>query len=100
MSWFGFYAAKGFVDLVKGELAPAGERGDPYLHPDERARQRAHALLAADASIDASDVEVRVLSGVLRLSGRVPDVRTRVRVNTLCKDLAGVTRIEDELTVA
>lgn len=100
MSWFGFFAAKGFSDLVEGELAPTGERGDPYLHPDERARQRANELLAAETSIDASSVEVRVQSGVLRLSGRVPDERTRVQVHALCRGLAGVTRIEDELTVA
>ncbi|HEX5659673.1 MAG TPA: BON domain-containing protein [Polyangiales bacterium] len=100
MTWFGFYAAKGFVDLVKGELAPSGQRGESYLHPDERARQRANALLAADTSIDATNVEVRVLSGVLRLSGRVPDESARARVNAHCKGLSGVTRIEDELTVA
>lgn len=100
MSWFGFYAAKGFVDLVNGELAPTGERGDSYLHPDERARQRVRALLDADTSLDASHVEVRVLSGVLQLSGSVPDDAARVRVNTLCQGIGGVTRIEDELTVA
>ncbi len=100
MTWLGYHAARGFVDLVKGELAPAGERDEAYLHPDERARQRAHALLAADTSIDASKVEVVVLSGVLRLSGCVPDEHARVRVHTLCKDLAGVTRIEDELTIS
>lgn len=99
MSWFEFYAAKGFVDLVNGEVAPARERGEPYLHSDERARQHACALLAADTSIDASNVEVRVLSGVLNLSGSVPDDPTRVRINTLCKDIAGVKGIEDELTV-
>ncbi len=100
MTWFGYHAAKGFVDLVNGELAPAGERGETYLHPDERARQRACALLAADTSIDASNVEVLVLSGVLRLSGSVPDDHARARVNTLCKDITGVTRIEDELTIS
>jgi hypothetical protein len=98
MSWFGIYAAKGIRDLVQGELAPSSERGEPYLLPDERARQSACARLAG-AGLDVSHVEVRVLSGVLQLTGRVPNEATRVRVGELCEGLTGVSRIENELAV-
>jgi osmotically-inducible protein OsmY len=99
MSWLGFYAAKGFSDLVSSELEPSAQRGEPYLLPDERARQAACARLGAEADLDASRVEVRVLSGVLRLSGIVPDEVTRTRAEQLCQGLAGVASVENELTV-
>jgi osmotically-inducible protein OsmY len=99
MSWFGYYAAKGFSDLVKGELSSTERGGEPYLLPDERMRQSACARLAAEPSLDCSGLEVRVLSGVLHLSGHVPDESTRARVASLCEETPGVTGFENALTV-
>ena len=99
MGWLGYHIARGFSDLVQGELAPGRERGEDYLLPDEQARQRACAQLEADASVDARNVTVTVLSGVLKLSGSVPDAPTRARAEQLCTGIRGVTEIENALVV-
>ena len=99
MSWLGYFAAKGFTDLVKSELAPSSKRGEDYLLPDEQARQRAVARLAEDERVQADDVEVRVLSGQLVLSGSVADEAAKARVEQLCTGIAGVTSVENRLRV-
>ena len=99
MSWLGYYVARGLSDLVQREMAPSGTREDGYILPDEHARQRAVARLAEDEGLDASDVEVRVLSGKLILSGRVSDASAKARVEQLCTGIAGVTGIENALLV-
>jgi osmotically-inducible protein OsmY len=99
MSWLGYYAAKGLSDLAESELAPSKARGEDYLLPDEQARQRAVARLAEDAQVQAGNVEVRVLSGKLVLSGSVPDDATKTRVEQLCTGIAGVTSVENALRV-
>lgn len=67
--------------------------------PDERARQGAVARLAEDPRIEASGSEVIVLSGVLRLSGRVPNETMRTQAAELCAAIAGVTSVENELSL-
>ncbi|MET0342213.1 MAG: BON domain-containing protein [Polyangiales bacterium] len=99
MGWLGYHGVRAFSDLVKGELAPTQPRGDDYLLPDERARQRACAALAADAAIDTARVEVRVLSGVLELRGSVPDSATKARVEQLCTGLPGVASVANDLSI-
>jgi osmotically-inducible protein OsmY len=99
MSWLGYHIARGFGDLVQRELAAPGDRGDDYILPDERARQRACAGLAADPDIDAGDIEVRVLSGALRLSGTVPAEPMKARAAQLCATIPGVESVDDALTV-
>jgi osmotically-inducible protein OsmY len=99
MSWLGYHVARGFRDLVQRELAPSKQPGEDYILPDERARQRACAQLAADASVDASEVEVTVLSGALKLSGSVPNAATKERAAQLCTGIPGVTSIENALLV-
>ena len=98
MDWLGYYAARGLTDLVKDELR-SPERGESYLLPDERARQSAWARLAADADIEASRIEVRVLSGELTLLGTVPTESMKARAAELCSGLAAVTRVVNELHV-
>ena len=100
--WLGYAAGKAAGDLVRDEHAPRDERrgGEDYIFPDERARQEACARLASSPDVDASDVEVRVLSGELILRGSVRDVPTKARVEALCTNIQGVTKVRSELEVA
>ena len=100
MSWIGYHVVRGFADLVQRELAPSGEHAEDYLLPDERARQSAVAALAAEPSLDARHIDVRVLSGALTLSGNVPDEPMRRCAEVVCKRIQGVTCIENLLTVS
>lgn len=99
MSWVGYHIARAFGDLVQRELASPDDRGDEYILPDERARQAVVAKLAADPAIDPSRVDVSVLSGVLRLSGRVPDESMKARAAQHCAGIPGVDSVENALTV-
>lgn len=99
MSWLGYHIARTFGDLVQRELASPGDRGDDYILPDERARQRACAELAADPNIDAEHIDVSVLSGALRLSGSVPAEPMKARAAQLCAGIPGVQSVENALTV-
>lgn len=100
--WLGYAAGKAVGDLVRDELAQRDERrgGEDYILPDERARQEVCARLASSPDVDATDVEVRVLSGELILRGSVRDATMKARVEALCTNVAGVTKVRSELEVA
>ena|SRR5688572_16103856 len=95
--WLGYAAGK----FVRDELAGRDERrgGESYILPDERARQEACARLASSPDVDVSHVEVNVLSGELILRGRVRDPAMKARVEALCTNVAGVTKVRSELAV-
>jgi osmotically-inducible protein OsmY len=98
--WLGYGLARAVSKLVRGEMGPHGQRGDDYILPDERARQAGCALLAAESGLDSSKIELRVLSGELTLLGSVPSEAMKVRAEQICSAIAGIRRIENELSVA
>jgi len=99
--WLGYAAGKAAGDLVRDELGDSSSRsGDEgYLLPDEVARQEACRRLNASSEVDASDVDVIVLSGELTLRGSVREAQMKARAEALCADVAGVTRVRNELGV-
>jgi osmotically-inducible protein OsmY len=99
--WLGYAAGKAAADLVRNELGDSGGRSpdEGYLLPDEVARQEACRRLNASSEIDASDVDVVVLSAELTLRGRVRDAQMKARAESLCAAVAGVTRVRNELAV-
>ncbi len=101
MSWWpGYGLTRAVSDLVRREMGPQGRRNEAYLLPDERARQAGCALLAAESDLDARKIELRVLSGELTLLGSVPTEAMKVRAEQICRAIAGVKRVANELAVA
>lgn len=97
--WLIYQGARAIGDLVRGEASSSAPRGEDYILPDERARQHACAQLAAEPGVDVSDVEIRVLSGELFLSGSVPDSTMKQRAEQLCSAIPGVSAVHNELVV-
>lgn len=97
--WWEYQMARGISDWARRELESPRDPGAGYILPDERARQSACARLAADPDVDSSAVQVRVLSGELRLSGSVPALPMKARAGQLCAGVAGVANVHNELTV-
>lgn len=97
--WWGYQATRGVGDWVQRELESPRDPGDGYVLPDEGARQRACALLAGDTGVDSSALQVRVLSGELRLSGSVRAVGMKIRAAQICAAVVGVAKVDNELTV-
>ncbi|HEY3493932.1 MAG TPA: BON domain-containing protein [Polyangiaceae bacterium] len=97
--WWGYQATRGLSEWVRRELESPRDPGDGYILPDERARQAAHVRLAADPGVDSRDVQIRVLSGELRLSGSVPTEPMKVRAAQICAAVVGVASVENELSV-
>lgn len=99
MSWWLGYGARAVGDLIKSQLASPLRPGDGYILPDEQARQAACAQLAASVGLDASKVEVTVLSGVLKLAGNVPSAEMKAQAEQVCAAIAGVSKVENTLSV-
>jgi osmotically-inducible protein OsmY len=98
--WLGYYLGRAASDLFASERdASARDPGDSYILPDERARQQACGQLAREPGLDAGEIEVRVLSGELTLTGRVPTEALKLRAQALCTNIAGVTNVRNELAV-
>jgi osmotically-inducible protein OsmY len=99
MNWFGYQAARALGNLVRGEWGSTAARGGDYILPDERARQSAGAQLAADPEVDARGVELSVLSGELTITGTVPTTFMKTRAEEICRSVAGVLTVRNELSV-
>ncbi len=52
------------------------------------------------ASVDASEIEVKVESGVVTLSGTVRDRRDKRRIEDACEDVFGVQDVHNQIRVA
>jgi osmotically-inducible protein OsmY len=70
-----------------------------YQRSDERIREDVNERLTIDARIDASDIDVRVQSGEVTLTGFVEDGRSRRLAEELVEDLSGVRDVHNELRV-
>ena len=80
-----------------GRHAGRGPKG--YRRSDERIREDINDLLTADPHIDASDVEVRVASGVVTLSGIIEDRAAKRYAEDLAERVVGVDDVNNHLTV-
>src|SRR5690349_5472081 len=95
--WLSYGVTRAVSDLIKGELASPPRPGDGYILPDEQARQTACAQLIR-AGIDASKLQVTVLSGVLKLAGSVQTAEMKAQAEQVCGAIAGVSKVENALT--
>ena len=55
--------------------------------------------LFADDQVSGFKVQTEVYKGVVTLFGRVPDESTRARALTIAREIKGVSRVDDRLTI-
>jgi hypothetical protein len=85
----GSYGAGGFEGR--------GPKG--YTRSDARIEEDVNEALTRDPELDASDIEVRVNSGVVELSGRVADRWAKRRAYEDAEDCPGVREVRSHLTI-
>lgn len=84
-----------FADLDRGPYYGKGPKG--FKRSDERIREEVCETIARQGWIDASDVEVSVERGVVRLSGTVCRSRDRRALEALVERVLGVEEVKNEL---
>jgi osmotically-inducible protein OsmY len=71
-----------------------------YRRSDERIREDVCERLAMDHDIDASDIEVKVGEGIVRLEGTVSERRAKRLAEDISELVRGVRDVENHLRVA
>ena len=69
------------------------------LRSDERISEEVNEALARHPEIDASDVEVRVQSGEITLTGTVPDRRAKRLVEDVAERVFGAKDVQNNVRV-
>lgn len=80
-----------------GQHAGKGPKG--YRRSDDRLKEDVCEALARHSEIDASEVEVDVVEGVVTLSGTVESRQTKRMAEDLVDGLVGITEIKNDLRV-
>lgn len=70
-----------------------------YRRPDERILDEIHERLESDGWVDATDVEVKVTDGEVRLGGTVEDRSMRRRAEEIVDHVSGVAHVNNDLRV-
>lgn len=96
--WGGQFSGAAGSSPFGGTFAGRGPRN--YQRSDERIREDVNERLTADPRVDASEIDVRVVSGEVILTGSVDDRRTRRMVEECIEDLPGVRDVKNELRVS
>ena len=78
----------------RGRGPKGWKRSDPLIH------DQVCETLMRSANVDASDVEVAVVDGIVTLSGSVPDKRMRRIAEIEIHDLPGVVQVFNHLRIA
>lgn len=71
-----------------------------YQRSDDRIREDVCERLEMDHDVDASELEVHVASGVVTLSGSVPDRRTKRLAEDIVESVNGVKEVQNQIHVA
>jgi osmotically-inducible protein OsmY len=80
-----------------GGFAGRGPKG--YQRSDERLREEVSDRLMADDQIDASDIEVDVQNGEVKLTGTVPDRWAKRRAEDCAEQVMGVRDVMNQIRV-
>lgn len=86
--------AGGLATTRQQRVAPKG-----YIRSDERIREDLCERLTHSGRLDVHDVEVNVASGVVTLTGTVPDRMQKYRIEDMADDVFGVKEVQNELRV-
>jgi BON domain len=83
---------------IDGPHRGRGPRG--YRRSDERIHEEVCDRLSAHGEVDASDVEVKVESGEVTLTGTVPDRQTKRLAERVSESVRGVVDVHNQLRLA
>lgn len=70
-----------------------------YRRSDERITEDVNEQLTRDPEVDASDIEVRVESGIVTLSGTVDDRQSKRVAEDIANDVWGVKDVQNQIRV-
>ena len=76
-----------------------GKGPKTYTRSDDRIREDICDVLTDDPNVDASEIEVEVNNGDVKLSGKVNDRLQKRKAEELIEDIRGVSNIENTLHV-
>lgn len=95
----------GEVDLNhKSQSAPQrwtspGISGDLDTYSNEKIYESAFERLMQESAVDATNIGLKVESGVLYLSGKVNSKKMKTLAGNVVKDIPGVNEVRNELNV-
>jgi osmotically-inducible protein OsmY len=81
----------------RGQFAGRGPKG--YKRADDRIREDVNEELTRNPDIDATDIEVKVESGEVTLTGTVDERRTKRLAEDLAERCSGVREVHNQLRV-
>lgn len=87
----------GMNDRDRGPHFGKGPKG--YRRSDERIREEVSEVIARQGWIDASDVEIKVQSGEVTLTGTIAQRDHKRQLEQMIEDLPGVDDVRNELRV-
>jgi len=98
-SWFGDDDAerRRRQDKLNGPHHGKGPKG--YTRTDERIKEDVNEKLYHDSHIDASEIEIEVNEGEVKLTGSVDNRMIKRRVEDLVESVSGVRDVENHLKV-
>ena len=70
-----------------------------YKRSDERIQDDINDRLTDDTQLDASDIEVTVTNGEVKLSGTVDNRQAKRRAEDLAEAISGVSNVENSIRV-
>lgn len=111
----GLYRGRGLGEYVRDAPLGASTRRVPrrarderkdhvpgsrhYRRPEVRIRDDLQRRLEAEPDLDASDVEITVIDGVVRLDGTVERRADKYRIEDICLTVLGVADVDNRLRV-
>jgi len=87
----------GEQEKQRGQFAGRGPKG--YKRSDDRIREDVNEALTRNPDIDASDIEVKVESGEVTLTGTVDSRQTKRLAEDLAEDCSGVHEVHNQLRI-
>jgi osmotically-inducible protein OsmY len=72
---------------------------EPSHRPDDVVRKDIYQRIESSDEVDMSQAEVLVADGLIVILGTVPDYDTKRRIEDICRSVAGVHEIHDQLLV-
>lgn len=92
-----FSSIRNFDAVARNNFTGMGPKG--YRRLDQRISEDVCEHLCADPDVDATDIEVKVSDGVVKLSGTVADRRQKYRAEWLADAIRGVRDVVNHLHI-